>query len=333
MKGTMGKNLFRRYMLSAGILAAGVGILWLYGASTFEEKEKEEYQDHFNQKYQIFALNLPEEAVFADEPVPLHLTDIQERFDRELHVNTYWQSNTLLLIKKAHRWFPVIGPILKENGVPEDFKYLALIESGLANVVSPAGATGFWQLMEGAAKDNGLEVDEDVDERYHVEKSTQAACDYLKQAKERFGSWTLAAASYNMGMHGLKTQMENQKASNYYNLLLNEETGRYVFRILAAKEILNNPKKYGFHYRPQDLYQNHEYSEVSVDTSVGNFADFAFAHGINYKVLKIFNPWLRQPYLENKNGKRYAIKIPVASVAQKMMVVLPADSNATGDQD
>lgn len=293
--------------------------LQLFTASTTEEKEKKHFEDRFQDHYKIFALNLPTSLQFAEEEVPMDLIDTREKLDRELLVNTYWQSQTMLLVKRSHRWFPVIEPILKENGVPEDFKYLALIESGLTQTVSPAGATGFWQLMKSAAKERGLEVNNQVDERYHVEKSTQAACNYLKEAKEKFGSWTLAAASYNMGMAGVSKQLDRQVATNYYDLVLNEETSRYIYRILAAKLILSDHQAYGFVLRDMDLYPMLNYKEVTVTSTVDNLANFAFENGINYKALKYLNPWLRDNYLPNSSGKEYQIKIPLEPLSSELV--------------
>lgn len=260
--------------------------------------------------YRIEALPMPEDLDFAGEGVPLEDPDVYERMDRELLVNTYWQSNALLLMKRANKYFPLIEKVLKEEGVPEDFKYLAVIESGLTQAVSPARAIGFWQIMEGTGKDYGLEINDNVDERYHIEKSTRVASDYLKKAKERFGSWTLAAASYNAGQYGVDKQLERQKVSDYYGLLLGEETGRYVFRILALKEIMNHPEKYGFNFDEEDLYQPIPVKKVKVDTVVKDFPDFAEKFGINYKILKVHNPWLRDDHLKNASRKTYYIDIP-----------------------
>jgi len=240
----------------------------------------------------------------------LGMYDIAERLDREMLINVYWQSQTLLFYKRANKYFPTIEAILKENGVPDDFKYLALTESGLTNVVSPAGAAGYWQFLKNTGQEYGLEVNSEVDERYHLEKSTVAFCKYMKDAYARFSSWTLAAASYNMGISGLANQIERQKVDSYYDLLLNEETGRYVFRIMAVKEIMSNPNYYGFYFRPQDLYPPDEFTILELDSEVTNFADFANERGINYKILKVMNPWLRQNYLHNTSKKTYEIKIP-----------------------
>ena len=260
--------------------------------------------------YRIISLPMPEDLEFAGESVPLEDPDVYERMDRELLVNTYWQSNALLLMKRANKYFPIIEPILKEEGIPDDFKYLAVIESGLTQAVSPAKAVGFWQILEGTGKEYGLEINSNVDERYHIEKSTRVAADYLKKAKERFGSWTLAAASYNAGQYGVDKQLDRQKVGAYYNLLLGEETGRYVFRILALKEIMNDPEKYGFDFTEKDLYKDIPVKKVKVDTAVKNFPDFAEKFGINYKILKIHNPWLRDDFLNNNSGKTYYIDIP-----------------------
>ena len=260
--------------------------------------------------YNIKALPMPEKLDFAGESVPLEDPDVYERMDRELLVNTYWQSNALLLMKRANKYFPIIEPVLREEGVPEDFKYLAVIESGLTQAVSPARAVGFWQIMEGTGKDYGLEINANVDERYNIEKSTRVAADYLKKAKERFGSWTLAAASYNAGQYGVDKQLERQKVGDYYDLLLGEETGRYVFRILALKEIMNHPQKYGFDIKESDLYAHIPVEKVKVDTVVKDFPDFAAKFGINYKILKVHNPWLRDDHLKNASRKVYFIDIP-----------------------
>jgi membrane-bound lytic murein transglycosylase D len=262
------------------------------------------------QDYNVYSVNLPKSLDFAGEAVPLHQPDIKERVDREFLVNTYWQSNGILLIKRAQKYFPIIEPILAENGVPDDFKYLAVIESGLQNVSSPAGARGFWQIMTGTGRELGLEVNDNVDERYHIEMSTKAACDYLKESKSKFGSWTLAGAAYNAGNGGINKQLEAQGVGSYYDLLLGEETGRYVFRILALKEILKNPKNFGFNVDPSHGYEVIPTKNVLVDYEVDDLSAFAKANDINYKILKIHNPWLREPSLNNKSKKKYTIAIP-----------------------
>ncbi|RXJ50125.1 lytic transglycosylase domain-containing protein [Gelidibacter gilvus] len=260
--------------------------------------------------YNIYALKIPDELNFADEPLPLSIPDVYERMDRELLVNTYWQSNALLMFKRAQKYFPVIEPILKKHGIPDDFKYLAVIESGLTNAVSPAGARGIWQIMPATGKENGLEINDNVDERYHLEKSTEVACKYLLQSKRSLGSWTLAAAAYNAGNAGISRRLKEQNVNDYYDLLLGEETGRYMFRIVALKEIMTNPKVYGFNFEENDLYGNIPTFNVVVDKEIPDFTAFAQEYGINYKVLKIHNPWLRETRLNNKTKKEYVIEIP-----------------------
>jgi len=213
-------------------------------------------------------------------------------------------------MKRANRWFPVIEPILKKNNVPDDFKYLCVTESNLENVISPAGATGFWQFMKAAGGKYGLEINSQVDERYHIEKSTQAACEYLKDAYKTYGTWTMAAASYNMGTNGASNQIERQKTENYYNLVLNPETSRYIARMVAFKYIMQNSKAYGFDIKDDELYKPLKSFEIVLDSSVNDFADYSIALGLNYKILKLYNPWLRDNYLSNRNRKVYKIKIP-----------------------
>ncbi|MGJ8666282.1 MAG: lytic transglycosylase domain-containing protein [Patiriisocius sp.] len=259
----------------------------------------------------VRALPIPKSMEFAGEKVPLNDTDVRERLDRELHVNTYWQSNMLLMIKKANRFFPEIEPLLEKYGLPDDFKYLAVAESGLDDVRSPAGAAGFWQFLSSTGKEYGLEINDYVDERYNLELATKVAAEYLKKSKERFGSWTTAAGAYNAGNAGINKQLERQDVTGYYDLLLNSETSRYVFRILAFKEILSNPEKYGFYLDKEDLYQPIATKTLIIETPVKDFAAFAKDNGINYKILKIHNPWLRDTYLNNASGKQYKIKIPL----------------------
>jgi len=263
-----------------------------------------------SETYSIKALKIPSDLTFAGEKVPTELYDIKERMDRELLVNTYWQSNGLLLIKKAHKYFPLIEPMLKKYGIPDDFKYLAVAESGLENNSSPAGAAGFWQFLKSSAKEYGLEVNQNVDERYNLEKATRIAAEYLKKSKERFGTWTLAAAAYNAGNARIARNLKRQQVDNYYDLLLNNETARYVFRIVALKEVLSYPKKYGFEFDEEDLYKLPNTQIVEVDTVIRNIASFAKTFNTNYKELKLHNAWLRENKLNNKSRKLYQIKIP-----------------------
>lgn len=272
-------------------------------ATTYDSKKvlvKEGVLDYF-----------PEKLDFAGEETPLKIADVKERLDRELLININSHASTILNIKRANRAFPIIEPILKKNGVPDDFKYLAVIESGLVNAVSPAGARGVWQFMPETAKERGMEVNDNVDERYDLVKSTEAACRYFLNAKAKFGSWTLAAASYNGGMTGVNKQIDIQKVTNYYDLLLTEETSRYVFRILALKEIMKDPVKYQFNILPGDMYEILPTKIIEIDSSITDLAAFAKGQGINYKILKIHNPWLREAKLINDTGKKYQIEIPL----------------------
>ena len=274
------------------------------------KSEDKLHQEKFNIKYGIFAVVQPENLNFAGEEIPIYSSDIWERIDKELLKNTYWQSNTLLYFKRSNKYFPIIEPILKQYNIPDDFKYLAVIESGLDNVVSPSGAAGFWQIMKQTGREYGLEVNKAIDERYNLEKATVVACKYLQEAYSKFGSWTMAAAAYNMGKNGAKRKIKDQSSNNYYNLYLNSETARYVFRIIAVKEIMQNPKKYGFILRDKDLYTMPNFRTLEVDSTIASLSDFAQLHDVNYKLLKQFNPWLRAKALPDKSRKRYVLKIP-----------------------
>lgn len=290
---------------------SGMIIASVFTYATVNEAEDGIQKQKFKDNYNIYSLPIPEQVTFAGEEIPLQEAHVRESFDRELLVNTYWQSQTLLFIKRSARYFPTIERILKEEGVPEDFKYLPLIESGFTHVTSPAGAVSYWQLMEGTAQDLGLEVNRAVDERYHLEKSTRAACAYLKEAYQKFGSWTLAAASYNLGINGLEKQLERQRGNSYFDLNLNSETARYVYRLLAVKEILSDPETYGFQVREKDRYQPIPTFTVKVDTALSHVEYLNNKYGINYRILKFHNPWLRMEYLPAKAGKTYEIEIPV----------------------
>lgn len=256
------------------------------------------------------SLSVPEKITFAGEPVPLALPDVYERLDKELQINTYFHSNTLFLIKRANRWLPQIEEILRKNDVPEDFKYLPLIESNLLNDISPKNAVGYWQILKAAGKENGLEINNEVDERYDPLKATEAACRYLKTAYRKFGNWTLVAASYNRGMNGLQRALDNQHVNSYYDLYLNEETSRYVFRILAIKEIVENPLKYGFRVNPKHLYKEEPLRYIEVNETIRDLVQFAKQHNANYKQIKRYNPWLRDEKLTVKKGQQYRIALP-----------------------
>ncbi len=285
-------------------------VVILVAVSFIDTDKKEEPAADLNNYAPIKSVTLPEKLDFAGEQVPLDVFYVSEHLDRELTINTYWHSSTILWLKRAERWFPVIEPILKEEGVPEDFKYLALIESGFMQVVSPSGAAGFWQFLRGTAKDYGLEVSRHVDERYHVEKSTYAACRYIKAAYEKYNDWTLVAASFNAGKRRVSESIEEQKGKTYYDLHLNSETARYVYRILAAKEIFTNPEKYGFFLNKEDLYRPVDIKYVPVTETIDNLAEFAKSHNISYRMLKELNPWLISDKLRVPGDISYLIALP-----------------------
>jgi hypothetical protein len=253
---------------------------------------------------------LPDNITFAGEKMPLENFDTRESLERELLTGAYRHSSTILIIKRANRYLPVIEKILKKNDIPDDFKYLAAAESEYSNMISPAGATGFWQIMQETGREQGMEINNEVDERYDIEKSTQFACDYFRKSYEKYGNWTLAAASYNGGRAALDEQIDIQHQNNYYDLLLTEETARYIFRVVAYKLIISDPESYGFTISKDELYPELQYFEVKVDTAIASFSGFADQFGTNYKLLKFMNPWLRKPYLTPKPGKTYLIKIP-----------------------
>jgi hypothetical protein len=304
------KAISKKSLWGVVLVISAISITSMMISSGSQPDDDNAYAHDFKNNYAVYAVELPDKLNFAGEDVPLSEFYVREALDREVLVNTYFHSQSFLFIKKAPRFLPVVESILKEEGIPEDFKYLPFIESGFANVTSPAGAVGYWQFMKGTAREYGLEVNSEIDERYHLKKSTRAACKFLKDSYEKYGSWTLAAASYNVGRRRLSSELERQKADDYFNLLLNEETSRYVFRILAMKLILENPGKYGFKYRKKDLYNPLSVAQVEVDSAVTHFADFAHIFGLSYKELKIYNPWLRNHYLSNKAGKTYLIDIP-----------------------
>lgn len=258
---------------------------------------------------QVHPFRVEGELFFAGERVPLEDAEVRERLDRELQINVFRQSNTVLNMKLANRYFNEIEKVLQEEGVPSDFKYLPLIESDFRDVVSPSGAAGFWQFISSTGKRYGLEINDQVDERYNIEKATRAACVYLKDAKTKLGSWTLAAAAYNYGTDGVQSRLKTQHGNSYYDLAITSETARYVFRMLAMKVIFTDPRKAGYNISEEDLYQPHQYSIVSVDSSVSDLVAFAEGNGVKYKHLKMLNSWMRAASLPNKAQKTYQIKI------------------------
>lgn len=297
-------NIFVRFGLISGIIFSFLIFVSSYASEPTTDKDGERALPQ-----EVRAPNINKQFVWAGEPVPM-TADAKERLDAELMSNSYYHSSTLQYLKRANRYFPVIERILLENGVPDDFKYLAVAESGLLNVSSPAAAKGFWQFRKLAAKEQGLEVNDEVDERYHLEKATRAACNYIKWLKNKFGTWTDASAAYNVGPTAYARQIKAQKEANYYDMNLNRETARYVFRLVAIKEIMSNPQAFGFLLEPEELYpQMDNYYLVEVAESIENWGDFAHEHGITYRELKRYNPWLRDNHLTVIKNK-YQIKIP-----------------------
>ena len=299
-----------RTLLTSFILASIsiIAISILYSSKGFSNANNQlVYHDTI---FSNMAYKIPENVSFAGEKMPLENFDTRESLDRELLTSAYRHSSTILIIKRANRYLPVIEKILKKNNIPDDFKYLAAAESEFSNIISPAGATGFWQIMQATGREAGLEINDEVDERYNLEKATQFACDYFRKSYERYGSWTLAAASYNGGRSAIDDQISIQKQNNYYDLLLTEETARYIFRAVAYKLIITDPECYGFKIARDELYPELDYYEVKIDSAVTSFSDFAEQFGTNYKLLKYLNPWLRKPYLTYRKKKEYYIKIP-----------------------
>ncbi|SHG94177.1 Transglycosylase SLT domain-containing protein [Chryseolinea serpens] len=268
------------------------------------------YEESDQQRLPAVSFDVPTEMTFAGETVPLTIPDVHERLDKELQINCYLHSNTIFLIKRANRWLPQMQEILEKHGIPQDFKYLPLIESNLLNVVSPRDAVGYWQILKTSGKELNLEITDEVDERYDPLKATEAACKYLKKAYQKFGSWTMVAASYNRGMGGMERALEDQQEKSYYDLYLNDETSRYVFRILAIKEIAEHPLRYGFKIDPSHLYQEEPLKYIEVTESIKDLVSFAKAQGTNYKLLKRHNPWLREDRLTVKRGEHYRIALP-----------------------
>lgn len=259
----------------------------------------------------IHDIELPDTLDFCGEPIPMNRFYVRESLERELLVNTYRHASTILLLKRTTRWFPVLEPIMRKNNLPDDFKYLAMIESDLTNAVSPSKAVGFWQFLEGTGKEYNLEINKEVDMRYNQEKETVAACKYLKDSYKKFGSWILSAAAFNCGNGKISKTIEEQRVNSYFDMLLPNETERYVYRILALKLITQDPEKYGFRISDEGWYQPLKYKSITVTESIPDLIDFAINNGTNYKMLRYYNPWLRGKSLTISEGNSYQIKIPV----------------------
>ncbi len=295
-------------IILASVAIAGEAFIF----ATRKDKNEEEslHTRAIRADYRVYAPSIPDTLYFCGERVPLNLWYVREGLDRELVSNMYYQSSTLFNIKRATRVFPTIERILKEEGVPQDMKYLCVIESSLQNVTSPAGAGGYWQFMKATGQKYGLEITDEIDMRNDLEAATHAACRYLKSLKARFGGWTEAAAAYNCGENGLEKRLSNQQQQSYYELLLNKETQRYVYRILALKLIMQHPQDYGYHVRRCDTYPELPYEEVTLSGQNVDLVQFAIDNGTTYKMVHIMNPWLTTDKLKNKTGKSYTVRIP-----------------------
>lgn len=300
-------------MKKFAFIGIAVILVATYALFTFSTDPEviEETENQATLPHQTYLPQLPDTLSFAGETVPLERTDVYEALDREIITNTFWHTNLILVMKRSARYFPIIEPILRECGVPDDFKYLCVAESSLVPTIkSPAGAVGLWQILESTGKELGLEINDEVDERYDIQKSTRAACTYLLRARENHNwSWTLLAASYNGGLNRVAKNTTQQHQTNYYDTLWGEETGRYVFRILAFKAIMNDPQTYGFMLEEKDLYQPYEYEEIVVNQGIEDIAQWAIDHGTTYKAIKMLNPWLRKNKLTNARGKEYKILV------------------------
>jgi|GEM_PF-5604 len=306
-------QFFHNKRLKQGfLLVVLLGLLFKLTTSS-RNSEEARLLDEFWSRYSVHAVPIPDDMEFAGEKVPLEDLEVRERVDRELLVNTYFQSATVLSMKRAARWFPVIEPILKQYGVPDDFKYLAVIESGLANVVSPSQAAGFWQFIGSTGKAYGLKIEEGIDERYDPIRSTHAACRFLLDAKQEFGTWAMAAAAYNMGTNGLRKQVQQQGLNQYYELWLNQETSRYMPRLIATKYIFEHPRSYGYRLSAAQKYGPLSNRTIKIDTAVKDVAAWARSMGHSYKLLRAHNPWIRSFSLPAPSaGQPYIVRIPEA---------------------
>ncbi len=302
-------------MKKLSIAAIVLSVLAIVGeilicASSREDSE-EVLQRAISNNYRIYSPILPDTMSFAGEKVPLSTYYVHEGLDLEVITNMYRHSSTMLYFKRANRYFPIIEPILKKNGIPSDFKYLCVIESGLTNATSPAKAQGFWQFIPSTGANYGLTVNDEIDMRNNLTASTEAACKYIRSLYNKFHSWTAAAAAYNCGENGLARRISKQSTDNYYDLWLNSETSRYVYRILAMKLIMQNPQKYGFHLRQCDLYPPIPTRAATLSGQNVDLYEFARSKGTSYKMLRMLNPWIQTDVLKNKSNQKYMVQLPV----------------------
>ncbi|MDR2835390.1 MAG: lytic transglycosylase domain-containing protein [Bacteroidales bacterium] len=301
------QNIFL-FLFIGIIIGFSIPFLFAFDDTT---KNVEKTKKHYTNPSKVYSPYIPDSVFFCDEKVPIEIDNIYEALDYELIINMYRHSSTLIYLKRANKYFPEIEKFLEENNLPDDIKYLCVAESGLENGISSSGAVGFWQFMKKTGTEFGLTINNDVDERYNTKLSMNAAGNFLKQSYRKFGSWSLATASYNMGVSGLQKDISNQKINSYWDLYLNKETSRYIFRILALKIIMNNPKIYGYEISDDELYKVHETYSITIDTTINDLVQFAFDNNINYKILKYYNPWLISNQLINKEKKTYEIILPI----------------------
>ena len=304
-----GINTFSEWLGAIGVIVLPVAVIFiLFGFTPVGSEIHESPHDSGSCVYSLPIV--PDSITFCGEHVPVQYIDVFESLQKELIINNYYHSQTFQIILRSGRYFPVIEKVLKEYNLPDDLKYIAAAESSLSNLTSPAGAVGYWQILSVTAKEYGLEVNDEVDERYSIEKSTEFAAKYLQKAYEKYENWAMAVASYNRGMTGIQRQINRQDENIYYDLLLNSETARYVYRMIALKLILSNPQDYGFCIAPEDYYQPYDVKEIKVDSAIPDMSAFADEHHTNYKILKLLNPWLRETSLTNSQRKEYVIKVP-----------------------
>jgi membrane-bound lytic murein transglycosylase D len=306
------------YILS-GMLMGFLSLLFIFAMVETRNPDRD-YRELFGRSTRILVPEVPAKATFCGEEVPLSLYYVHEAFERELMAGTFMHSSTVMMFKRSYRWFPVIEPILKKNGIPDDFKFLAVAESNLANVISPSGAEGFWQFLKPTGQQYGLEINDNIDERYNLEKATESACRYLKESYTQFGSWSLVAASFNRGQEGIEKALEKQQVKSYFDLYLNDETSRYLFRIIAIKEIYNHPVRYGFFLRERNLYSQVPTRLVVIDTAIHNLPSFALKMKINYRILRELNPWIQSYTLPNKSRKIYTFLFPKEGLGYDMLL-------------
>lgn len=292
------------------LLISFIIIINVFTFSSPDKSPKKNENEITDENFMAFAPKIPQSVDFAGEKMQIENFDVYQSLDYEILKVMYWHSEMILYLKRKYEVFKIVEPILKANGIPEDFKYLLVAESGMVNVVSPAKAAGYWQFMKSTGKEYGLEINDEVDERYNLEKSTVAACQYLKDSYKIFGNWTSAAASYNIGRGRMQTEIKRQKQNSFYNLKLYTETSRYLYRIVAYKLIMSNPKKFGFNIDESSAYKSAKTKVVTVKSEIPNLIDFALEYNTNYKVLKLLNPWLRSDKLTNSSQKTYYIRVP-----------------------